>query len=174
MGDRIEKLYSRWERGGVDEDEIHVAIDGLLLKARLVTDDDGTTVVTHQGALESDGIHDQRIAILETLADLAGIEPEETGPWYVVQYGVTRHFGGPEEGGWYYDWHELALPVATVETSRQDAKTMCRAMNALAQRDREREGRHQGRNSVLGGEDIVYVVETTVGSNATTERPHYE
>ena len=28
-------------------------------------------------------------------------------PFYVVAYGISRHYGGPEEGGWWYDWHEV-------------------------------------------------------------------
>ena len=26
-------------------------------------------------------------------------------------YSVTRHFGGPEEGGWWYDWSECVTSV---------------------------------------------------------------
>lgn len=28
-------------------------------------------------------------------------------PFYIVVEGTSRHYGGPEEGGWWYDWHEV-------------------------------------------------------------------
>ena len=28
-------------------------------------------------------------------------------PFYLVVEGTSRHYGGPEEGGWWYDWHEV-------------------------------------------------------------------
>ena len=35
---------------------------------------------------------------------------------YVNAYEVTRHYGGPEEGGWYYNHHEpiASIPVKAV------------------------------------------------------------
>lgn len=31
------------------------------------------------------------------------------GPWVVACYLIDRAYGGPEEGGWYYDCGELAI-----------------------------------------------------------------
>lgn len=28
-------------------------------------------------------------------------------PFYLVVEGISRHYGGPEEGGWWYDWREV-------------------------------------------------------------------
>src|SRR5690606_24555927 len=27
--------------------------------------------------------------------------------FYIVLVRITRHFGGPEEGGWWYDWYNV-------------------------------------------------------------------
>lgn len=161
--DRIEKLYDRWSRGGTDEDDVHAAIDNLLETARIAD------VEETYGNLD-----ESRLAVLSALADLAGIEPDYTGPWHVVRYSVTREYGGPEEGGWYYDWFEQPEPIATTSHSEEAAFAICRQFNAAAKEDRAKQGRPQGRFSVLGGEDEVYVVEANVGDHTSTERPHYE
>lgn len=171
MGDRIEKLYARWAMVEVNEDDVHAAIDELLIKARLVQDDDGAFT---EDVSMSDGIHEQRIAILDVLADLTGIEPEYTGPWHVVKYDVTREYGGPEEGGWWYDWYANPVLISTTPEDYGAASLLKDELNKLAKKEREEDGRMQGRYSVLGGADEVYVVEKTVGESESTERPHYE
>jgi hypothetical protein len=195
MPDRIEQLYDRMASAHIDEDEVHAAIDELLDRARLLSpeceghpDDgihngpagetvycDGTCQTNALARAMSDpDIDEKRVTILDALASLAGIEPEPTGPWYIVRYNVTREFGGREEGGWYYDWYADPQEVAKVSTSKEDAQRVCRAFNTDAQKEREIEGRAQGRFSVLGGSDDVYVTETTVGSRTTRNAPRYE
>ena len=34
----------------------------------------------------------------------AKVEAGEQTSFLIVAYGVSRHYGGPEEGGWWYDW----------------------------------------------------------------------
>lgn len=171
LDDRIEKLYSRWEQGDVDEDAIHVAIDELLFKARLIAPGAGDVISATE---DDDTVHEKRIAILNTLCDLAGIEPEYTGPYHVVAYEVTREYGGPEEGGWYYDWYTSPRLVAKFPTEHDFALDLARKLNADAKEERRQGGQPQGRFSVLGGADVVYVVERTLGESTSTERPHYE
>lgn len=42
---------------------------------------------------------------------------------YVTAYTVERHWGGPEEGGWYYDWHDFldTVLVADLAEDQQEA-----------------------------------------------------
>jgi hypothetical protein len=43
-------------------------------------------------------------------------------PFYIVAYGISRHYGGPEEGGWYYNWtdvHEVRRVFTVQEGIRQ-------------------------------------------------------
>ena len=35
-------------------------------------------------------------------------QPGEVLPIYVVVQGTSRHYGGPEEGGWWYNWTDTA------------------------------------------------------------------
>lgn len=168
--DRIEKLYDRWSRGDTDEDDVHVAIDELLYRARLIAPGAGDAVAA---AMDDDGIDDKRIAVLNVLADIAGIEPDYNGPWHVVAYQVTREFGGPEEGGWYYDWYASPKLIATFPDDESSAFQTCRWLNEEAKATQKAEGRPQGL-SVLGGTDIVYSVDKVVGESETKEAPHYE
>ncbi len=86
-------------------------------------------------------------------------------------YRVTREYGGPEEGGWYFDWwafegvvretfdpdtEEVPKPVLASYVTRSGIVVEC------------------GRHSVNGDEgDVVYLVEDTAGENASTEVPYY-
>ena len=82
----------------------------------------------------------------------------------VSAYGVSRHYGGPEEGGWWYDWWRLleSLPPTA------DAKPTLREKWAHIQQEGDR-------FSVLGdGEDLRVVTEDYSGQFASTTRPHYE
>lgn len=89
---------------------------------------------------------------------------------YVTAYAVTRHYGGPEEGGWWYDWYE---PIQTVPTTSEDADRIADGLRAKHS-DNDQNG-PQGRFSVLGnGSDLVVLVEDSPADCTTTTRPHYE
>ena len=40
---------------------------------------------------------------------MSGVRPKRL--WYVNVYSMTRHYGGPEEGGW---WYNAGEPLASV------------------------------------------------------------
>lgn len=113
-------------------------------------------------------------------------------PKYVNVYHVEQCYGGPEEGGWYYDSGE------PLESHRVDNVTGLTATNRkLTERymarcecgepwpcDRE-EGDSQlhqpadrelvrGRTSAAGGYDIVTVVEHAFAAAYPPAKPHYE
>ena len=94
----------------------------------------------------------------------------EQGTWFVSLYAVSRHYGGHEEGGWWYDWRSFASVRCTVVGMREDANRLCRELNAIAEEERDGPDRF----SVLGGDDESYYVEQKPGENQSTERPHYE
>lgn len=106
--------------------------------------------------------------------------------YFISEYKVDRCYGGPEEGGWWYDWNDFVKVVATA-TDEDDAYRVCRALNAAAKADvkvldvvaflqvKEREeGGERDRYSVIGGADVAYHVEDTPGEDQSTEHPHYE
>lgn len=82
-------------------------------------------------------------------------------PWlrFVSVYNVGRRYGGPEEGGWYYDCY---MPVSTRPVLRFRARV-------LQARLRAEHEPHAGRRNWYA----VYV-EKTPYENMTRNRPHYE
>jgi len=84
---------------------------------------------------------------------------------FVTAYEVTRHYGGPEEGGWFYNWY---APINTVTTSKSNAEWL------VASFKKKYKDRVEGDiYSVLGGVAISVMMEDEPAENATTERPRY-
>lgn len=90
---------------------------------------------------------------------------------YVTVYTRTLQYGGPEEGGWWYDALHLAPdnPVwashnveADVLRNLESATTWCAMYNP-------RDGYH----SVNGGIEYVSVVELSRGAHVDTTRQRY-
>ena len=84
---------------------------------------------------------------------------------YVNVYAVSRSYGGPEEGGWWYDTGTVvtSVPVIDRETAEEIADTL------------RTEYPDTGRSSsVLGGADYRVRVEDTPAASYPTERPRYE
>lgn len=97
----------------------------------------------------------------------------EALPTHVIvsEYTVDRCYGGPEEGGWWYDWSDFVRVVGVFAT-REDAETF-QATLREAQDAEDRESGHRSRYSVIGQPDTCYFIETVPGQWQDTERPHY-
>jgi hypothetical protein len=94
----------------------------------------------------------------------------------VSHYRVTRHFGGHEEGGWWYDRYRHVETLVTSPT-HAEAKRVAAELNEQAKNDkRQPSGTYQGRYSVANNTDDHYLVEETPGQHDNTDepRPHYE
>lgn len=84
---------------------------------------------------------------------------------WVNVYENTRHFGGHEEGGWWYDWMELK---EAHNVSFKEAEEKVKVL-------REEYGEGEGDiSSVLGGYEFYFYIEGSRGESQSTERPHYE
>lgn len=118
---------------------------------------------------------------------------------YVNAYEVTRHYGGPEEGGWWYD---AGTPIASVpvripragwdgkEPEPEDGNEMARLQFRKSVQAAEDEitkakddlirvlgpeYRHRrSRYSVIGEEDLSVSVDDKPGKPWPEETPHYE
>jgi hypothetical protein len=93
------------------------------------------------------------------------IEAPESQIVYVNVYSVTRHYGGPEEGGWYYNWMECIETYPVKNINSQLIKE-------------ELEDEHNRKKfgniySVLGGRDIEVYIEEAPKASETRERPYY-
>jgi len=96
------------------------------------------------------------------------VEADETV--YVNLYQQTRHYGGPQEGGWYYDLDECKLTLPTLNRENM-IKTL---MEFCAEFARKHELFYGNISSVLGGAEAWVCVEKTPAESENLERPHYE
>lgn len=101
-------------------------------------------------------------------ARLAELAEGRVVPFYVATIGVSRHYGGPEEGGWWYD-------RTTVEEVRKawDWRTAMRHVRELRE---EHPTCPRGRFSVIGGTDMYVQTFRTLEDlpEENFERPRYE
>jgi hypothetical protein len=89
---------------------------------------------------------------------------------YVNAYRVSRHYGGPEEGGWWYDSGEpLASVPLELDSTQETIQTVRDRLTALL-------GWTDSRNrySVLGGDDFEIYVQSEPAAHFPDGRPHYE
>jgi hypothetical protein len=93
---------------------------------------------------------------------------------YINIYQLDRHYGGPEEGGWWYD---SGVPVASIplpEVRTFTQEDVQAAVDAL----REVYTYRNRMGSVLypndGGWDYGVVLEDEPAAAYPTERPYYE
>lgn len=94
--------------------------------------------------------------------------------YWVNVYEVGRGYGGPEEGGWWFDYgHPVeqafgrSIPVSFRLTDFWQAR--------LLREELAKEYQNTGKSSsVLGGEDYRVVIENHPARPYPEERPHYE
>jgi hypothetical protein len=83
---------------------------------------------------------------------------------WVNVYETTRHYGGPEEGGWWYDWNQCAESRLLFFWQAEKVRDRLYGMY-------EDEG---DISSVLGGKLYWIAIQDRKAENETKERPHYE
>lgn len=90
----------------------------------------------------------------------------EESPFVVSVYDVTRHYGGPEEGGWYYDWYERK--ESHTAENEEEAKKI--------QEELSKKYKFDGKelSSVRGQGTYEVLIEDYVGEYETKQRPYYE
>lgn len=114
---------------------------------------------------------------------------------FVNVYEVGRSYGGPEEGGWWFDTgcpvesYVVGVAATHLRLDRvDDGFTYPPALDFDAVREaaeraaaevlrdalREEYPRTNRRSSVLGGEDWEVAIEDHPGKAYPEERPHYE
>ena len=92
---------------------------------------------------------------------------------WVTAYHMSKTYGGPEEGGWYWDrYTDLETRrVAPHRVRQTQAQLLTRHQKDLP---RDPKGKIRAYDSVLGGEAVYVRPEETPGQYATRERPRYE
>lgn len=89
---------------------------------------------------------------------------------YINAYSVSRHYGGPEEGGWWYDAGE---PIASVPMAIEASEEAIEAMKRHLTKTIGWESK-PNRFSVIGGDDFVIRIEEGPAQPFPATRPHYE
>lgn len=107
--------------------------------------------------------------------DAAFVLPRE---FYIAAHAVDLAYGGPEEGGWWFDAGSVvhASCVPRVDGDDGTEKTyaaLCAEWLRTELRLRPRYGR-SNRSDVRGGPDLNVGVATTFPTDYPAERPHYE
>lgn len=91
---------------------------------------------------------------------------------YVIAfYEMDRHYGGPEEGGWWYDVGELARPFR-VCIGEANATSLAARANRLLER-LQRHRRDIGSVLYDGGRFRACVFERTAPEAFPSNRPRY-
>lgn len=101
-----------------------------------------------------------------------------SGRRFVNAYAVWRLYGGPEEGGWWYDSGEFlrGIEVHTVdEIEKAKAELWAEFGPSYGYDDKGRPTtRRRDRFSVAGGADIEIYIEEGPGHDYPDRRPVYE
>lgn len=91
---------------------------------------------------------------------------------FVNAYSVSRHFGGHEEGGWYYD---VGIPICSVPVREEDETVIELEKRRITELlGWEKNPPRLGRYSVVGGSDFEIYVEDEPAKAWPEETPHYE
>lgn len=95
-------------------------------------------------------------------------DPPRRHAW-VAAFEVDRHYGGSEEGGWWYDSEQpvAIIPVMSEEGAHEAIALLERYYEVVCEGDSDR-------YSVRGDSDIVIRFCVTPPKSSPDERPHYE
>lgn len=88
---------------------------------------------------------------------------------FVNVYLIDKAYGGPEEGGW---WYEYGQAIRSTEVLAQDAEIRSQAERTWC--DNENRLRRSDIGSVLSEGCYVVYVEDEPAQDFPSERPHYE
>jgi hypothetical protein len=92
--------------------------------------------------------------------------------FYVNVYEVDRSYGGPEEGGWWYD---SGVPFEGIQRNSYGCDTREEAVLVQEWLTRTLNDYQPSRSrySVIGGADVVAYIEVYPAECFPTERPYY-
>ena len=90
----------------------------------------------------------------------------------VAVYLCDRAYGGPEEGGWWYDTGEL-VRIHHITGSESEARTRCQRLNRRLDATLNR-GRRPISSVLSDGQYRAEVREDFVPQHYPDRKPHYE
>ena len=109
-------------------------------------------------------------ALVNLYEQSPGEHPTPAGPFHLNEYLTDRAYGGPEEGGWWYDTGAFVACRGTYPTVDEATAARDAMAPAIAER---RQGRHPP-DSVLCTGWPVLRIEPHAGADFPRTRPRYE
>lgn len=93
---------------------------------------------------------------------------------YCSIYEVTRHYGGSEEGGWWYDWYDAVATFVVPKAyhKKRNWRKKQAFVSSLLERFMDR--KWGDISSVNGGRDVKAYFENHPRLLQSTTVPHYE
>ena len=89
---------------------------------------------------------------------------------FISAYVTTRHYGGPEEGGWWYNMSECVQSKPIPPCDQQDFETV---LTSVIERWCEEYQSHGDIYSVLGGSKVSFSLEHHAGECEDLSRPSW-
>lgn len=100
-------------------------------------------------------------------------QPEAVG-WYVNVYKIDRAYGGPEEGGWWYDIGDLIQSMGIPDPFLSRAAAIAARDNLQAELDKNENDGAPPVSSVNSRGRYEAQIQLHRGRSYPSRRPHYE
>ena len=109
----------------------------------------------------------------KVLNNLARWPDDQKSPRFISVYATTRHYGGPEEGGW---WYNVSDCLQSKPIPPCDGEHLKSVLTSVIERwCEEYQSEHHGDiYSVLGGSEVWFSLEYHAGESHDVSRPRYE
>jgi hypothetical protein len=98
-----------------------------------------------------------------------GIDSRYIGTCYVTAFEKEQGYGGPEEGGW---WFDVLTPIASIQV-RNKSEAIA-AYNFLVKQYAEDYKDERPYYSAAGGVDFIITIEDEIAPHYPKEHPRYE
>lgn len=96
-------------------------------------------------------------------------DPRTLGKKYIVAFEKEQGYGGPEEGGW---WFDVLTPIASIEVRTK--KEAVAAYYFLVDTYAEEYQDERPYYSAAGGVDFIIAIEDEIAPHYPKEYPRYE
>ena len=94
---------------------------------------------------------------------------DTAGPFYLNKYVIDKRYGGPEEGGWWYETGKFEVCHGAFETFEKAQEARHRMNDTI---EEERDGRHTPDSVLCTGWPVLYI-EGSPGKDFPTEPVRY-
>lgn len=95
--------------------------------------------------------------------------------YYVTVYEIGRAYGGPEEGGWHYDYGTPIMDERNALYDDHDAAVeYAERLNVQLEQQNEEDGRRHPSSVLSSGDYLVALIDEDIPAPYPQRRPRYE